>query len=399
MSLTYSLTIAVGTTVKDAINNEATNQILVLTTGNVITYNISSGSTVSTSQSLLSTPVSLCLLNSASALVVSSAVSTADVVELSSGFRQNYSGGGTGKDKVQTVACITASSIAYGFHNTDGSLVKFNASTFTLSTVANNRFLSEDRAFTIISIPGDRLLIGTEDGVIHEVDANLTCYGSMSIPVLPSLRTGERGGNAQTYTSQAVMSMTYFEGIILCSTVPGLLHKIHWPTKTILEQYLISASAGTLNPITLGENASGIVGIADGPGNTSASKQSLAELDFMESPINYRDFLYTTSGASFLKSGVKDSKLWGLHNAASNVFVASVVPRTTTTVVTTATGVGESGRILRIIDQGSSSYVEYDSALSDDPETLLVSSGKNIIEVVLYGEGVDEQASLSEYST
>lgn len=191
----------------------------------------------------LTNPVGITLIDSSSAVIVSSTVASVDFIELSGGYRQNYTSGAVaastvGLGKGQQIDADTASKIAFSVaDNITGKVMKINGNTFTISTHVLSGVTSTITTVLMFDgATGAGWLLGTNDGKIHEIDSTPTVVKTLTLPTTPNT------GTAPTFR---VSGLSYHNDRLAVMTAEGILFIYKYSTSTELRRvYLGSASSG-----------------------------------------------------------------------------------------------------------------------------------------------------------
>src|SRR5581483_3726792 len=97
MTLAYvgASSVSTSNTVVDGVTDEGNQRVCIIetTTPSFRMYNLSNQAQFLSNITCLSSPIGVALVNTVSAVIISSSVTTVDFIELSSGFRFNGSGG------------------------------------------------------------------------------------------------------------------------------------------------------------------------------------------------------------------------------------------------------------------------------------------------------------------
>lgn len=392
--LTFDKTITLTATTSDACNRgDNSDQVcLVRTAGVLRIFDIGTGTQVGSDVSVVSGSRNLCTVNlGASACVFSTTQTTMSWVELPNGYVTTPTGGataGNGTGKGQMTASNSAG-IALCAGTASNSLVKFNSTTGVLSTLTIDYIGNATGIKSLIAYENNRFLIGTNAGCIYEIDSNGICYGSVVLNV-PQSDNNDRN---TVFPNQIVNGLSYYDGSVLAVTSYGLLYRINWPTRTIEYVDQVFLQNDNTAPICAASGGTVILGefLASGV-------NTLRELDFTVTPYDVRSTMFTNTAVGMVACGILNSRAWAV---LTDMTVMGITQRTISSRNVSINDPGlEAGRMISLINNGAGQMqVELDCGLPDSAQTLPVTPGKTIYEVVLKGRGVNEKSSVSKYTT
>jgi hypothetical protein len=397
MSFTYSG----GTTFssifpKDGMMNEYTGSAMFIESG-LPSFRIVNTSTLVTgvTSTTLSAPIGMTMITPTSALIVSSAVSTVDYIEIASGYRTNVSGGSAAPNitaKSQIVAGDTTSGVAFGSSSTSQTLVRMTSGE-SVSTITNFGY-SNDIAQTIILKAPGRWLVGTSYGYIHEIDINGTIQDTCKLPL--ALSAG-RNPSTGSLTALPIYCMAYDNNMLLVGTdVATFL--LDWSTKTVINSNS-SQSITSASNILFCTGASGET-IASHGTAVNATTNSLYELDFTIQPIQVRDQLYLDFSTPVYCLSLSNNYATGFSlDTSGHMRVFTISARSTTTrTVSTLTPNTQAG-LTFISDPGVGLSQVLLDTYANLPGTYRVLTGQTIMELIKVGAGAVAQWDCSRYST
>lgn len=401
MSLIFDADIAPASSLlRDGVTDKNNNEIIIVETStpSLRVFNMSTKAQRGSNVTVLSSPAGVTLLTTASAVVISGTVTTYDLVELSSLTRQNYTGGNIAAtiEKGQQIAGNTSLEIAFGTSSTAGNLVKFTNSFPTPVSIIQPPALSGSTATTIIT-KGSNWLIGTNRGQVLEINSSGIVLDILSIDNSPNI-------GASGLETPIVAGLSVANDFLAITTSQGLLYVYNWLTKTMLYKQPIGDSQSISGRGTvLCESSSGVTIFGN---NKNVFDNNVAiELDFIQSPPQMRDILFTDSNGFVVASGINPNtaKAWILQQTVNKIRFFDVSARVTSTRNTrieSPAGTSVRGRIIRIIDNGvGNTQIELDSAIDNQTTNFPVSSGKSIIEIAMTDSGINEKFSVSQYNT
>ena len=360
------------------------------------------------SATTLAAPKGVTLINNLSAVVTSNTQTTIDLIELSSGFRQNYAGGLTTIGVARTtggqyVAGDPSTNVAWGISTTAATMVKINGNNFTVSTALISEELNTSEVFycVILRVPG-RWLAGTNDGSIVEIDSsgNVTDFYRLGLTEFPLGKTNSGGGNQ----GRNINNMAYDSNILTLSTDAAVV-VMDWSTKTILKQHP-SPCSGTNPSLMLSNSASGVAlaCMAD----AGALQIAPMEMDLTIQPLTVRDQVFLDNNYAPQAIGVNsvNGNAFFLNVNFGLIVSLNISPRVSTLrniIIQSASGAGgvnQQGR-LTIVDDTSGvgfSKVILDTYMTS-PATYRVPAGATLIEFVKVGLGSNATWDLTRYST
>lgn len=406
MSLTFQASAFLGSvTVKDSCPLINTNSI-ALVEGNTPSCRILNATTLAfiASSTTLSVPVGITMINALSACIISNSVTTMDLVEVSTGFRQNYSGGATSTNSRtqggQFIAGDPSTNVALGCTSGNRQLVKFNGNTFAVSLLIVRDNSNDILRSIILKAPG-RWLVGTNQGMIFEVDqfgAVIDLF-NLRLTTFP-LGTGD---NTSGSISIPVNQLAYDNNLILADVGAAVL-LIDWSTKTILRTVPLQSSSSA-PPTLFSTSSSGeilLMGLAN-----ATSTYPIFELDMTVAPFTVRGMSYTDTAASVAAVNMNPSGYgWYIDQASpAKIRTFTVSPRATTTRTFTVQSASSGGvnlpARLTLVDDTSgvgTAFVILDTSMQS-PAVYRVPTGRTLIEIVKVGLGSLATWDVTRYNT
>lgn len=352
------------------------------------------------SSTCVSAPIGVSMINAASAIINSSLNGTLDLVEVSTGYRQNYAGGLTISTSRagQTIAGDPSQSIAMGCSNSS-SVVRFSGITFTASQIVLQDN-SNDVVKCIILKGPNRWLVGTSQGMVFEIDSAGYVWDlwNVRLNTWPLGSLSPLGGTVAVTVNQ----LAYDTNILLLELgVATML--VDWSTKTILKTYAPESSS-VIPPIFFCNASSGV--ILMGPVSPNP-QQILYEVDMTVYPLSVRGFMYMdgTGNTSAINMNASGWGWWSDTSSPAKLRSFTVVPRDTTlrtiTVLSaSANGIHQQAR-LTIIDDTSgvgTSSVLLDTFMQS-PAVYRVPTGRTLMEMTKVGLGSLAAFDLNRYNT
>lgn len=348
-----------------------------------------------------------------------------NIIEVSSGYQtQVTNAGATGTilyaAPQQMAACASgwATGAVWATANTTfaGSLNAWASGTGQFYPQTMD-WLKNDFACSIIAIPNGNFLVGTMYGYIHEMDVFGNPVSKWAISRVDTYESTDLIVDA----SPSIITMLWYDNLVLATDTHGNLHKVHWPTKQTVttdwfgqgqnggSQSSIGSFTGTILGMTLA-GASGFMMCPDYYVN--GTNNLITSSDWMQTPIRPETqgiFILngytTTPGVPLWAAYNANTQRYAYYQNGSNfLFVLNFIPDANRTEVNSSLfdgGVYQQGRVMRLMDAGGSGA----TMLLDAPTDAVSSNpypaptGKTIIEFAVYGEGVNEKGSLSIYNT
>lgn len=394
MSITFTGSITPTPTIvfKDACTNEAANTILFIesNSNSLRQYNLSTLSQVGVNLSVTPTPVAITMIAAGSAVVANSG-SSADLIELATGYQQNFTGGGAISSftvRAQQGAGDTTSRIAFFCAtNTNRILSKFDGNSFTFTQVTM-AFQQSEIPNCIIFKETGRFLVGTSAGRVYEIDTagNIVDkfdfffdnFYFLNSSMLPS-----------------IVQLAYADGFLTISYSQGIVSFIDWTTKTLLD----SKHDGTQNGMTFSNSASGEFLVSRN--YTTAQNNVIYEMDTSISGLINIDHLFTDSTGSISACGINTTNNlgWSIQNTANKIRVFSVNPTSRATRIVTTLN-NAPARVI-IIDEtgGQGTLKRVVDTYTTSPRTFRLETGKSYIELVKINDGTNATWDASRYST
>lgn len=405
MSLTFLASSFLGNvTTKDSCSVSASSfAIIESSTPSVRILNTSTLAFI-LSSTTLSSPIGISMINASSAIIVSNSVNTIDLIEVATGYRQNYAGGlSTSNVKTtggQQVAGDASTSVALAVTSGQRTMVQFNgaAGQFKVTQIVIQDD-SNDVTRTVILKGPNRWLVGTAQGTLYELDSLCNVLDTFDL----RLATFPLGANNPFAGSQGlpINQLAYDNNLLLVECGVAML-LIDWSTKTILKTYSPEAS-NTVPAIMFCNSSSGEVIVSP---VTSVSTIPVYEMDMTVQPFAVRDtFLNDSTGTASQIVGMANSVAWWADGASpAKIRTYTVVPRDTTLrtifVMTASNGVHLPAHLTLLDDTGGvgTAFTILDTQMQS-PGTYRIPTGKTLIEIVKVGLGSLMQPDVTRYTT
>lgn len=386
-----------SSTLSNGYTDETNNRALLVETStpSFRIYDLNTVSQIGSNLTVLSSPSAVCMINTASAVVVSSSSSTIDYIEVATNYRTNRSGAVTVPNtSKQNLAVDTSSSIAMAVTGTAKQLFKIDGSTF--STISNIEIVGSS-TFTAITLKSTgRWLVGTSIGEIVEVDSSGKVWDRMVIS-LPT--NASREPDSGSLLDSTVYGLSFDNNMLIVSTGHGMSLLYDWTTKTLLNYTDTHTIAPTVAYI-FSNSASGIV---CGASLSASNNAPIVAYDISSGSIDTDGYIFTGTSGTVNAIGINRLNNRGWYIQSTNLFrVFSLTPNKTKVQRTfTSQYLGQDVQVeLMLLNYGASSIetpILHTSMQS--PASYLVESGKTVLEVVKYGEGTNAQFAFNKYTS
>lgn len=398
MTISYSGTsTSVTSTVFDTCSRPSASEIVTIsraTPDKLETWNVSTRASVATfNLTTTSQANSVCMVSNASACVFTG-TTTMNVVDIDNNYVVAYTGvlATRTATKGQQSAGLAAYNVAISTTNTANTVNKFNSSTFA----ASQQTVTGLSGFTPTSILAltDSFLIGTDGGLIAEVDAST--FATVKVFQIPQQL------DRTTLDRNYVTGLSYYNGIVLASTSVGKIYQIDWMTLTELNVSTMAFGSSTSpQGASLCDTSSGVTLMSIYNAGTGVKIVNyVAAIDYRVTPPKIDDVMYVTTAQNIIQTGLQNGIGWGVYQNGS-LFNFTVVPTTMTTQTPSILYNSEYqvGQRILIIDDGTT-RVESDIVLpADASTTYTVTPGKTVIDAAFINTGVDKLGSVSRYNT
>lgn len=337
------------------------------------------------------------MVTTACALVWSTATNV-DLVEVSTGYKVNYSGVvacGTAQIGQQS-AGDTASGLAMSISGSTAKVNLFTASTYTGSNFTIGPISNQSGSTTCITLKSaGRWLVGSTTGMIVEVDSSNNVYKEIQLPQQPNT-------NYLSTATPSVCGLSY-DGtdFLAVSTTAGNIYVYAYNTGTLLYTIPNGANAsGLIGGSSLCAASSGTVFF--GNNYTASTNNIVGELDFTMTPATVRDVMFLDTTGLVIASGCQATRGWVCQGTANKIHTFFCTSRNTTnvsSVIQEPAGTAVTGRIMRLVDDGvGTSYIATDTIIGAQSTSLPVPTGHSILEVAMINSGVDLKSSFKRNS-
>lgn len=336
---------------------------------------------------VMSTPSGISLITPASAVVVSSSTNQTDIVELSSGHRQ----------QITTNALVTFSS-QIG-QQVAGNIYLQEAlyTTSTTSTVNHINSSGSITQLTPIELSGDRAtcvivkqvtaslpnlwLIGTNDGKVYEVNSSGTVSKTITLPTTPNV------GSAPTHI---VSGLSHYPPNLAVTTNQGMLYIYEYESGNLIYQQMVGdANSGTASGPLLCASASGSTLLTSSRSGASLLS-SISEMYFATTPPTFEQYfidanviteechLNAYNRKAYLRS--QSGSIYSFQDWNTGGLSKAIEPAEMHIPV----GVQVDGKIIRIRDDGpGNSTVEIVAEITAGANALPATEDRDYIELAL----------------
>lgn len=397
--------------VRQAINLPGTNYIFTTEAGGptVRKIDISTQSQIQTWTVGSQANTTISLLNgAASGICANSSNSQLTVFELISTYTTTLAPGvncgTTFSNQFAQAAFDSLNCVYFPVSSSNSGIVKFNWSTWTVSTVqpddyynpASNKFFR-----SLGKTPSGTMFAGTNQAQLYEIDpSTMQIIGMMDFPyydyALPNLDENS------VISNPTIVGWVIQGDYVYAFGNWGERYLVHWPSKTIMSRTAMQAPVVTSGSIV----ATVASGIMFHYNNCDASDGILTATDITQHPAAVQDYFFINGGNPWqVDMGVIGSRLYLIHGLSGTwrgsvwSLPSSGFPTTASVTSTLVDGTAVAGRVFRVIDYGSSSQVYFDTPVTTSGETCLIATGQTVLEFAVYGTGVNEKGALSTYQT
>jgi len=402
MALNLAYDIYPGIRLFSAASNNGT--ILLGGNTNIYSYDLLTGNLLKTSNSLSQEADSISFVNSASAVIFNGTNGVEQLLEITTGYLQTYTGGAalpiTQKGQLSDG---NGNNIVFACSQNTNQIVKFNGSTFSVSLVTPSSGFTGANALTIINKTGTQnFLIGTSNGKVHELDASGTNFQTITLPTTP---------NTGTAPTLQVSGLAYYNDNLFVMTNFGIGYHYKWSTSTLLNKYMFGASnEGSNVGNCLCNGGSGVTLLSQNinrAASTANNTMPTSQINFNASPTIVQDTFFNDFTNFTIATGIDGLTYtaWVIVGSASKelarIYKITGIGQTTEDTRIQNNGIDTSGRIIRLIDLGpGKSRVEIDTNIVAGVSTLNAMGESNYIEIATIGTpNSNEQADLRDFST
>ena len=401
MTLQYTGTLDIGSkTWYDGVYDEDTAEIIIVASDTLRKYSLETGSQVGSDLSLGSTGRCVALVG-ASAIVGRSTSSSWSLVELESLYESNFSvssavyGDGQASrayDRVNKVALFSSSST--------NNLTIYDGNSFTVTNKSPD-IASNTRVCAVAFKESGRFLLACNGGAVYEVNSN----GDILKSVFYDRSPGYAAGGAASIQTMIPNLIDYYDGFVyVYQSIPEDYIVIDWTTGTVVHR---ANKIGT-DVRTTTISASGIVLVGREDTQSVSSHSCVYEVN----PYNYgwlsnrtdlnNDILYVSSPGGITAMGFDSASSigWFLQETIDDLRTFTVSATSGLTETTHSSPNNEDFRLI-IVDEtnGQGSLEVVVDTYTTSPRTLHLPAGRDMIEIIKVGDGVNAQWDVSRYST
>lgn len=404
MSITFDGNISPTSSImRDGCTDETNNRVCVVDSSSTTfrAYSLDSPFTqFGSNTTCLSSPAAICLINSASAVIRSSSVTTTDFIELSSNYRTN-TGVSVGSavpaiSKGQQAAGDTSAQVAFFAATTAQTIVRVSVPANSIQAITIPSMGSSNVTCVILK-SANRWLIGTNKGEIYEIDGAVNVIDSWHSNMTPSL--GFTRGNL-TIPGSTIQFMSYDNNLLCFTDTDGNVFRMDWSTKTMIGQEHIAL--GNDKGMTLSHSASGICLMSMDYANNTI--KPIYEYDITILPGTVRDTLFTDSAAPVPAMGINttNGKAWAIQNTTEKIRVFTVTPRDSMVQPQPfSLEAGYSGARVLLLDdtagQGTIKIILDTNILPSS--SYRIPTAKSLIACMKYGDGATAKWKLNRIAT
>lgn len=401
MTLQYTGTVDIGSkTWYDAVYDEDTSEIIVVASDTLRKYSLETGSQVGSDLSLGSTGRCVALVG-ASAIVGRSTSSSWSLVELISLYESNFSVGSSLNQDGQAQRAYDRNNKRAVFTSTSSTnLTVYNGNTFT-ATSKTLDIPSNTRVYAVTFKESNRFLLACNGGAVYEVDSD----GEIIKSVFYDRSPGYAAGGTASVQSMVPNLIDYYDGFVyIYHNIPENYIVIDWTTGTVVHR---SNKIGTdVRTTVIG--ASGVMIIGREDTQATSSNSCIYEVN----PYNYgwlsnrtdlnNDVLYISNPGAVVAMGFDSASGigWFLQETIDDLRTFTVSATSGLTETTHSSPNNEDFRLIVVDETGGQGSLEVVvDTYTTSPRTLHLPAGRNMIEIIKVGDGVNAQWDVSRYST
>lgn len=402
MTLQYTGTLDIGSkTWYDGVYDEDTAEIIIVASDTLRKYSLETGSQVGSDLSLGSTGRCVALVG-ASAIVGRSTSSSWSLVELESLYESTFGANVSLRNSgTSSRAFDRDNKIAMFNISTNAAINIYNGNTFTLTTKRLD-IPSNNIAYSVVYKEPNRFIIGCDGGVLIEVDQNgvVVQRRHYSRPAA-SYSVGENFA-LQSFRPD---SLQYYDGFLyIFGNYPENIIVMDWTTGEMVHH----SNSISCPMVSMVIESSGTMIVAREETQAIGSNAYLYETN----PYNYgwlsnkpdlnNDVLYISSPGSIVAMGFDSASSigWFLQETIDDLRTFTVSATSGLTETTHSSPNNEDFRLI-IVDEtnGQGSLEVVVDTYTTSPRTLHLPAGRNMIEIIKVGDGVNAQWDVSRYST
>ena len=400
MSITYDSSVTVtSSTLRDAVVRESNNQLVLIegTTPSVRIYDMSTKTQVGSNYTVSSSPKSISLVNSASAVVFSDTVNSVNFVELDSGYVQTVAGSSvlipSGAIKGQLSAGNLTAGIALAANNTTNRVTRAVASSFSVANVTVD--LGGGQIRSIINVDSNTWIAGTTLGQIIELNSSGVVTRRFDV-------TFKNNPGLSGMADPIITGLSYSNDILRVLTISGVCFTVYYPTGDVIYTQHNNGNSGTTSGSILCQASSGIT--LESYNSSSAVNQVIVESHFATNPYTSSDVLFLGATGGIISTGINNSTAKGYALQLSTVvYFFDITPPSysdQTCGLEYPASTGVDGEYVIIQDDGvGSTSVKMSSAIAAETSDFPVPTGQTIRVVGAYETGVGQKFETRKNST
>lgn len=349
-------------------------------------YDPTTGAQTNTTLSVVAGSRHICLVAPGCGAIFSASTSQVDFVELTTQAKTSVTTGAVNTNSgIQGQQCAgnPSTHIAICTRSVSGSVGKadYSGSAPTCSTLSPAS-LSGKTATSVIT-KNNNFLIGTDSGIVYEMDSSGTIVTTLTLP---------KTNNVGTAPTIYVHGLSYSDPYLAITTSSGFLYVYNFSTTTLLWQGLAPMPTSTTTGTPLCAAACGTAIIGHGS-STSTNGIGIGEFYFGSGVGSYEAVAFNEVNTQLTFVGVDpiSKKAWTSNNNTSNFLQSRIFNITTgytteTTEIQNPVGTQVTGRIIRLRDPGvGKASVEVDQNIAAASTAVKCTDDHNYIEISLAG--------------
>lgn len=364
----------------------STKLYTVTSTPDFRVFDMNTGAQTNTSLAVVAGSRHITLVAPATAAIFSASNSQVDFIDLNTQAKTSITTGavntGTGVQGQQCAGNPTTK-LALCTRSVSGSVGKVDnsGSVPTCSTLSPGSL--SGKTVTSVITKNSNWIIGTNAGVIYEIDSAGTLSNTITLPMT---------NNVGTTPTVYVTGLSYSDPYLAVTTSSGFLYIYNQSTATLLWQGLAPMPSSSTTGTPLCAAACGTTIIGRGI-TVSTNGAAIGEFYFGNGVGSYEatSFAEVTSQLSFVGVDATSKKSWVTHNSTSNfmqvrIFDITSGYTTETTEIQNPIGTQVTGRIIRLRDPGvGKASVEVDQNIGAASTSVRCTDDHNYIEIALAG--------------
>lgn len=398
MTLAYSGTIDVGSsTLVGAV--ESSGFVLTISTTTLKKWDLETGTQSGSDLVMSGTARGICVVG-ASAVVSKSTSSNWSLVDIGTLYETNFSGGSASitNNGARSMASDRDSGVAFFGTTSSRNIGRFSGGSVTNisldvgSNIVASSFLHKTGT--------TNFFMACTGGWIYEIDSSGNIVQERQISLDPS---NYLHALASTPTL-TVRSMAYIDGFLyIWGSIPQMLWVLDWTTGN-----LVHMSSNLSTNMVVSDPASGMFLM----GRDETQQTNTASAIYEVSPYIYgwgsvspeldNSILYISSPGAYVSIGCNAASGigWALQETIDDLRIFSVTASSSLVETTHSSPNNEDFRLIVVDETGGQGNLKVIvDTYTTSPRTLHLPGGKDILEIIKIGEGVDAQWDVSRYST